>query len=83
MDGFSNRRGHGLTLGESLMDRFAQLPAAEPATVFREAAARSRLGSATIIEKDFWGLLDASESLLESDSAGTSSLKADLAFQGL
>ena len=36
------------------MDRFAQLPAAERATVFREAAARSRLGSATIIEKDFW-----------------------------
>ena len=36
------------------MDRFAQLPAADRATVFREAAARSRLGSATIIEKDFW-----------------------------
>src|ERR1700730_12532641 len=36
------------------MDRFAQLPAAERATVFREAAARARLGSATIIEKDFW-----------------------------
>src|SRR5260370_14198099 len=36
------------------MDRFAQLPATERATVFREAAARSRLGSATIIEKDFW-----------------------------
>src|SRR6202166_3134918 len=36
------------------MDRFAQLPAAERATVFREAAARLRLASATIIEKDFW-----------------------------
>ena len=36
------------------MDHFALLPAAERATVFREAAARSRLGSATIIEKDFW-----------------------------
>src|ERR1700680_1862590 len=36
------------------MDRFAQLPAAERATVLREAAARSRLGSATIMEKDFW-----------------------------
>jgi hypothetical protein len=36
------------------MDHFALLPAAERATVFREAAASSRLGSATIIEKDFW-----------------------------
>src|ERR1700690_359853 len=36
------------------MDHFALLPAAERATVFRGAAARSRLGSATIIEKDFW-----------------------------
>src|SRR5216684_7799480 len=36
------------------MDHFALLPAAERATVFREAASRSRLGSATIIEKDFW-----------------------------
>src|ERR1700686_1644576 len=36
------------------MDHFAQLPAAERATVFREAAARLRLASATIIEKDFW-----------------------------
>src|SRR3984957_15925353 len=36
------------------MDHFALLPAAERATVFREVAARSRLGSATIIEKDFW-----------------------------
>ena len=36
------------------MDHFALLPAAERATVFREASARSRLGSATIIEKDFW-----------------------------
>jgi hypothetical protein len=36
------------------VDHFALLPAAERATVFREAAARSRLGSATIIEKDFW-----------------------------
>jgi predicted nucleotidyltransferase component of viral defense system len=36
------------------MDRFAQLPAAERATVFREATVRSRLGSATTIEKDFW-----------------------------
>ena len=36
------------------MDQFALLPAAERATVFREVAARSRLGSATIIEKDFW-----------------------------
>jgi hypothetical protein len=36
------------------MDHFALLPAAERATVFREASARLRLGSATIIEKDFW-----------------------------
>src|SRR5216684_5536414 len=36
------------------MDQFALLPAAERATVFREAAARLRLGSATIMEKDFW-----------------------------
>jgi hypothetical protein len=36
------------------MDHFALLPSAERATVFREAAARSRLGSATIVEKDFW-----------------------------
>src|ERR1700693_4483176 len=36
------------------MDQFALLPAAERATVFREAAARSRLGSDLIIEKDFW-----------------------------
>src|SRR5712692_1215283 len=36
------------------MDHFALLPASERATVFREAAARSRVGSATIIEKDFW-----------------------------
>ena len=36
------------------MDHFALLPAAERATVFREAAARLRVGSATIIEKDFW-----------------------------
>jgi Nucleotidyl transferase AbiEii toxin, Type IV TA system len=36
------------------MDHFALLPAAERATVFRAAAARSRLGSATILEKDFW-----------------------------
>jgi hypothetical protein len=36
------------------MDHFTLLHAAERATVFREASARSRLGSATIIEKDFW-----------------------------
>ena len=36
------------------MDHFALFPPAERATVFREAAARARLGSATIIEKDFW-----------------------------
>src|ERR1700733_12915787 len=36
------------------MDHFALLPAAERATIFREAAARSRLGSAMIVEKDFW-----------------------------
>ena len=36
------------------MDHFALLPAAERATVFRETAARLRVGSATIIEKDFW-----------------------------
>src|SRR6202521_454747 len=36
------------------MDQFAQLPAAERATVFRETAAQLRLGSATIVEKDFW-----------------------------
>jgi hypothetical protein len=36
------------------MDQFAQLPAAERATVFREAAARLKLSGATIVEKDFW-----------------------------
>jgi len=36
------------------MDHFALLPASERAAVFREAAARSKLGSAAIIEKDFW-----------------------------
>jgi predicted nucleotidyltransferase component of viral defense system len=36
------------------MDHFALLPAAERATVFREAAARLKLGTATIVEKDFW-----------------------------
>src|SRR6202022_1936148 len=36
------------------MDRFAQLPAAERAIVFREAATRLKLGTATIVEKDFW-----------------------------
>ena len=36
------------------MDHFALLPAPERAVVFREAAARSRVGSATIVEKDFW-----------------------------
>jgi hypothetical protein len=36
------------------MDRFAQLPAAERAIVFRETAARLRVGWATIVEKDFW-----------------------------
>jgi hypothetical protein len=36
------------------MDHFALLPAGERATIFREVAARSRVSSATIIEKDFW-----------------------------
>ena len=36
------------------MDQFATMPAAERATVFREAAARLKLGTATIVEKDFW-----------------------------
>ena len=36
------------------MDHFAQLPAPERAIVFRETAARLRVGSATIVEKDFW-----------------------------
>ena len=36
------------------MDHFALLPAAERAIFFRETAARSQFGSATIIEKDFW-----------------------------
>jgi predicted nucleotidyltransferase component of viral defense system len=36
------------------MDHFALLPAAERATIFREAAARLKLGAATIVEKDFW-----------------------------
>src|SRR5260370_36256175 len=36
------------------MDRFARLPAAERTTVFREAATRLNLGTATIVEKDFW-----------------------------
>jgi predicted nucleotidyltransferase component of viral defense system len=36
------------------MDQFALLPAAERAIVFREAAARLKFGSATIVEKDFW-----------------------------
>jgi hypothetical protein len=36
------------------MVNFALLPAAERATIFRETAARSRLGSASIIDKGFW-----------------------------
>jgi len=36
------------------MDHFALVPAPERATVFREAAARLKVGSALIIEKDFW-----------------------------
>jgi hypothetical protein len=36
------------------MDRFALLPAAERATVFREAASRGRIGSSAILKKDFW-----------------------------
>jgi hypothetical protein len=36
------------------MDHFALLPARERAIVFREIAARLRVGSATIVEKDFW-----------------------------
>jgi len=36
------------------MDHFALLPAPERAIVFRETAARLRVGSATIVEKDFW-----------------------------
>jgi hypothetical protein len=36
------------------MDRFALLPAAERALIFRETAARLPVGSATIVEKDFW-----------------------------
>jgi hypothetical protein len=36
------------------MDHFALLPSAERATIFREAAARLKLGAATIVEKDFW-----------------------------
>jgi hypothetical protein len=36
------------------MDRFALLPPAERALVFLETAARLKVGSATIVEKDFW-----------------------------
>jgi hypothetical protein len=36
------------------MDRFVLLPPAERALVFRETAARLNVGSATIVEKDFW-----------------------------
>jgi hypothetical protein len=36
------------------MDHFALLPAAERATVFRRQPLLSKLGTATIIEKDFW-----------------------------
>ena len=36
------------------MDHFALLPAPEREVVFRETAARLRVGSATIVEKDFW-----------------------------
>ena len=39
---------------------------------FREAAARLKLGTTTIVERDFWGLLDASKNLLACDAAGTS-----------
>ncbi len=53
------------------MDHFALLPASERATVFREAAARSRLGSAVIVEKDFLGLLDAPKNLLKYRSTRT------------
>ena len=36
------------------MDTFALLPAPERAVVFRESAARLQVGSAIIVEKDFW-----------------------------
>ena len=36
------------------MDHFARLPAPERAIVFRETAARLQVGSAIIVEKDFW-----------------------------
>ena len=36
------------------MDHFALMPAPERAIVFRETAARLRVGSASIVEKDFW-----------------------------
>ena len=65
------------------MDHFALLPAAERATVFREAAARSRAGFGHDHRKRFLGLLDASKNLLKSDAAGTSLQRRNLAFQGL
>ena len=65
------------------MDHFALLPAAERATIFREVAARSRVGSATIIEKDFWVCWTLQKNLLKSDAAGPSLQRRNLAFQGL
>jgi hypothetical protein len=44
------------------MDHFALLPAPERAIVFRETSARLRVGSATIVEKDFWGCWAFNES---------------------
>jgi hypothetical protein len=54
------------------MDHFALLPAAERATIFREAAARSPIGSATIVEKDFWVCWTLQRIFSSQDSAGTS-----------
>jgi hypothetical protein len=65
------------------MDHFALLPAAERATVFREAAACSRLGSATIIEKDFW-VCWALQRIFSSSTLARASLQRwNLAVEGL
>ena len=57
------------------MDHFALLPAAERATVFPRGRRPLAAGFGHNHGKGFLGLLDASESLLKSDSAGTSLFK--------
>ena len=54
VDGVSNRRGHGLTLGRVhrwITSPYCLPPSAQPS--FRDPPARLKLGTATTVEKDF------------------------------